>query len=110
MESHISSIIRTDSTSGTLKPQLVISDPTRIKRSTSQTLLESSAIASTHGGVSSSPGFVSQQTPNLPSAEEMLAAQQPKKRILTLTYEELYQWQQILGKFKKNMKESLDRN
>jgi hypothetical protein len=47
---------------------------------------------------------------SLPNAEEILAAQQPKKRILTLTYEELYQWQQILGKFKKNMKESLDRN
>jgi hypothetical protein len=108
MESHISSTIRTDSTSGTLKPQLVISDPTRTKRSTSQILLESSATASTHGGVSSSPGFVSPQTLSLPNAEEILAAQQPKKRILTLTHEEMYQWQQILGKFKKNMKESLE--
>jgi hypothetical protein len=110
MESHISSIIRTDSTSGTLKPQLAILDPTRTKRSSSQTQLESSTTVSTCGGVSSSPDFVSQQTPSLPNAEEILAAQQPKKRILTLTFEELYQWQQILGKFKKNMKESLDRN
>jgi hypothetical protein len=110
MESHISLTIKTESISGTLKPQLVISDPTQIKRSSSQILLESSVSASTHGGVSSSPGFVSQQKLSLPNAEEILAAQPTQKRTLTLTYEELHQWQQILGKFKKNMKESLDRN
>ena len=77
-------------------PQLVLSHTNLIISPISQPVSKS-------GEKSSSPANV-----KLPTADEMLEGQPPNQpRILKMSYEEFYQWRQILGTYKKQMKTQL---
>ncbi len=105
MASPISSTRATASSPGTMKPSLspsALMTPPRDKSHTQTTISPSSEPGFKSGEESSSTGPAK---PLVPSAEDLLAAApQLQPRILTVTSEELYQWQQILGAYKQQVR------
>ena len=108
MESPITSTQPAASSPGTLKPNLspsALMTPPRDKSHTPPTISPNSVPGFKSGEESSSTGPAK---PLVPSAEDLLAAApQLQPRTLTVTSEEFYQWQQILGAYKQQVKSNL---
>ena len=108
MESPITSTQAAASSPGTLKPNLspsALMTPPRDKSHTPPTISPNSE-PGFKSGVESS--MKDPAKPLVPSAEDLLAAApQLQPRTLTVTSEEFYQWQQILGAYKQQVKNNL---
>jgi len=97
----------TNSIHGQQTQPLPLSDPTiqQAKPSYSnQTILQALPIALQHGEPVSNLVLENQQPNNLPTAEEIQCSEVQPPRTFTLSYEEFYQWRQVLGQFKQTIK------
>lgn len=106
MESLTLSTIPIKSTHGTLKPHLNVSDLTMQSQNQSHsttTLSPNSLI----GFQSGDQCKVQDPVKQLPTVEEILAAEVPPSRTLKITHEEFYQWRQVLGAFQKNVQSTI---
>jgi hypothetical protein len=93
----------TSSTPGTPKPRRSSLEPTIPQRTPSPM----NPTISTYSQAVSKPGEASskQDPVKLPTPDEILEAKPPSQpRILKLTSDEFYQWRQILGMYKKQLK------
>jgi hypothetical protein len=73
------------------------------------TIKKDSKVVLPLGDPSKSPEVVNQhQKQQIPTAEAMEQTQiEPQMSILTLTYEEFYQWRQVLGQYKKEIRATI---
>jgi hypothetical protein len=121
MEFPTSQIPRTDSLHGTPKPSLSTSDlshhqPQNQQQqqqpllSDSMTTISPNSLIGFRDGVQSKTPDPESQEPviPMPPAEEIAAAKPTEKRILKVTREQLWQWQQILGGLKKRVNDAFD--
>jgi len=81
-------------------------DPTtqQLKPSySSQTILQVLPTALQHGDLVNNRALENQQMNKLPTAEQIQCSEVPPPRTFTLSYEEFYQWRQVLGQFKQSI-------
>jgi hypothetical protein len=74
---------------------------------TATTISPNSLIGFKSGERSNSPALANLEQQPLPTAEEIQGEEPPKERVLTLTNDELYQWRQVLGAYKKQVQSSI---
>ncbi len=109
MESRISLTLCTESTSGTQRDHPSVLAPTTPPQSSSSSMTTFSPHLShgfKNGEQPSSPALANQERPR-PNAEEILAGPEPKTRTLVLTSEEVYQWRQVLGRWRVNVQHAI---
>ena len=73
-------------------------------QSLSQSVDPSWSLSLTTGEQSKSPGGENQRPINIPDHETIAKSKPPPKRILTLSFEELHAWHQILQNYKETIK------
>jgi hypothetical protein len=59
-----------------------------------------------HGDQPNNHDLENQQMNKLATAEQIQCSEVQPPRIFTLSYEEFYQWRQVLGQFKQSIKNS----
>lgn len=98
----------TNSSPGTLRPSLgpsALMTPPQDRSPTQTTISPTSLVGFKTGEASSSTGPARPLA--LPAEEMLAAAPQLQPRILTVTNEDFYQWRQILGTYKKQVRASI---
>jgi hypothetical protein len=107
MEFPTSPMPSTDSSHGTPKPSLTLSEPTtqpQTQSPTQTTISPNSLIGFKPGEPIKVPASVNP----VPPAEEMLVAKATEKRILKMKSDEFYQWQQILGQYQTTIQSTIE--
>ena len=106
MEFPTSPMPSTDSSHGTPKPSLTLSDNTTQPQTQSptQTTISPNSLIGFKPGEPVKP-LVSVNP--VPPAEEILAGKATEKRILKVSAEEVYQWQQILGQYQTHIESTI---
>lgn len=100
-------MLSTNSSHGTPKPLLILSDPTTqppTQSPTQTTISPNSLNGFKPGEAIKQPVSVNL----LPPAEEILDAKATDKRILKMKTEEFYQWQQILGQYQTHIQSTIE--
>lgn len=106
MESHTLLTQHVSSTPGHQMLHPILLDPTTQQPKpsySSQTILQVLPTALQHGELVKSHDLENQQLNKLPTAEQIQCSEVPPPRTFTLSYEEFYQWRQVLGQFKQNI-------
>ena len=109
MASHTLLTEKEDCTPGTSKIQCesapIIQIPSN--QSLNQSVDPSWSLSLTTGEQSKSPGSENQLPHNIPDHETIGKSKPPPNRVLTISFEELHAWHQILQNYKETVKKEL---